>query len=171
MRRSHTELVKLFEMLDLADAEGIAGSQINEGFDQANRYLFLRQAWKAVLSEQESIDALNGPSRFEFFYNKLGPEAAAAFTDLMGRGAKAEGIVDLVRSIQIAVLWDVCNVIDEPALDEFGLDDPGWGLFEIDEFSKPNRRIDALHESVPETDPTGRETVSAGAKNFLEKCY
>jgi hypothetical protein len=33
----------------------------------------------------------------------------------------------------------------------------GWGLFEVSEDGKVGRPIQGLHESVLQTDPTGRE--------------
>src|SRR5262245_12222892 len=53
------ELADLFRKVGASDPEGWARSQIEEGIPQLARYLFLRQAWRQVVSEDDAswIDA------------------------------------------------------------------------------------------------------------------
>ena len=68
-----------------------------------------------------------------------------------------EELIDLVRGAQASLLFQICYLLDDPMLEEPELEDFGWGLFQVDREGFPVRPIKALHESVLETDPTGRE--------------
>jgi hypothetical protein len=60
--------------------------------------------------------------------------------------------------MQAQFLFSLCYLLDDPMLTEEELSDFGWGLFEVDTDGRPVPRcIGGLHESVLETDPTGRE--------------
>lgn len=45
------DLTALFEKLGAREPQGWASSQLNEGIPQLHRFLFLRQAWSHVISE------------------------------------------------------------------------------------------------------------------------
>jgi hypothetical protein len=47
------ELTELFRKLGTSDPEGWARSQIRENIPQLARFLFLRQAWKLLISEDD----------------------------------------------------------------------------------------------------------------------
>src|SRR5262245_24806012 len=47
------ELTELFRKLGASDPEGWASSQIEDGIPQLARFLFLRQAWKNVVREDD----------------------------------------------------------------------------------------------------------------------
>jgi hypothetical protein len=66
--------------------------------------------------------------------------------------------------MQYGLLFDVCYLLDDPysALEGIEglppeLEGFSWGLFEVDDEDRVGRPISGLHESVLETDPTGRE--------------
>jgi hypothetical protein len=56
------------------------------------------------------------------------------------------------------MLFQLCYTLDDPNFSEAELADFGCGLFQVDEDDNPMPpRIGGLHESVLDTDPTGRE--------------
>jgi hypothetical protein len=151
-------LTRLFEKLGAKDAKLWASSQIKEGIPQLQRYLFLRQAWRNVLEEtdvtwiereiREAERSPDGP------YAGLG----AALRRCVALGVQAQDLTDIARAIQAQMLFRFCYLLDDPAFTEPELSELSWGLFAEDADGKPaGPRIGSLHESVLETDPTGRE--------------
>ena len=73
-------------------------------------------------------------------------------------GASREDIVDLTRGMQARLLFDICYLLADPSILESSVEDLGWALVETDEdFEPTGETISGLHESVLDTDPTGRE--------------
>src|SRR5262249_56265462 len=50
----HNELTALFEKLGAREPELWARSQLDEGINQLQRFLFLRQAWSLILREDNT---------------------------------------------------------------------------------------------------------------------
>lgn len=158
------ELTELFEKFGAREPESWATSQIKEKIPQLQRYLFLRQAWKCVLAEdnvkwidrqiQESENRPNGP------FAGVG----AALKRAVLAGVSRQDLTDIARGSQAEMLFQLCYLLDDPGFSERELDSFGWGLFEVDENDNPiPPRIGSLHESVLETDPTGREMRHKGS--------
>jgi len=144
-------LTQLFESLGARNAGGWADSQISEGIPQLQRYLFLRQAWRAVLDERD-VDWIAREIRYSE------RDAAAPYA-----GVAAQDLMDIVRGVQAKLLFGLCHLLDDPGLSEPALESLAWGLFEVDEQGNPVLpRLGGLHESVLETDPTGREMRPSG---------
>lgn len=156
------KLIELFRKLGAPNPEGWARSQHEEGINQLHRFLFLREAWKGVVSESDDswIDA-------NIEASKIRPDVPfAGLGQAMGRmlekNVDRKDIVDLVRAIQVLTISDMCYILDCPELDEPELEEHGWALAEVvmnDDFEiqYTGRTINALHESVLSLDPTGRE--------------
>jgi len=151
------ELTALFKTLGAPDPEAWASSQVNEGIPQLARFLFLRQAWRHVVSEDDSswIDRLidsagNDPEQ---------PYAGSghALRRLRAKGATNEEITDLVRGMQAELLFSFCYLLEDPAIDEAEASEVMWTLVQTDVDGNVISPISGLHESVLETDPTGRE--------------
>jgi hypothetical protein len=83
--------------------------------------------------------------------------AGHALESLIAKGATPEELIDLVRGMQAELLFRLCYLLEDPALDEPEVSDIAWGLFTLDPDGRPKARLTGLHESVLETDPTGRE--------------
>lgn len=152
------QLTALFRRLGATDPEGWAKSQLEEGINQLHRYLFLRQAWSRVIAEDEQtwIERAihNAEKDPEAPYSGVG----RALAMLLASGASRDDLTDLVRGMQAQLLFDVCYLLDDPSLEEPELADLGWSLVETDEELEPTANaIGGLHESVLQTDPTGRE--------------
>jgi len=121
------------------------------------RFLFLRQAWRQIVSEGDVtwIDR-------EIQFSKSRPDAPGAglglsLSRLLADGAGRDDLTELARTAQWQLLHALCYQLSDPAIEEPELGGVGWGLFEVNEEGKVGRAIECLHESVLETDPTGRE--------------
>jgi len=156
------KLTKLFDKLGAPNPESWARSQIEEGFNQLHRFLFLREAWKGVVSESDEtwIDAHIQASkkRPTAPYSGMGQ----ALSRMLEKNVDPKDIIDLVRGAQVSTLFDICYLLDGVEFDEPELEELGWALAEVttnedDEFVFNGNVIDALHESVLSLDPTGRE--------------
>ena len=151
------ELTELFRRLGVSEPETWARSQLNEGIPQLARFLFLRQAWREIIDEEDTdwidrcIDQAREQPREAF------AGAGHALRSLRARGATDAELTELVRSTQAELLFSLCYLLDDPMLEEPELSEVSWGLFELDRKGGPGQRIGGLHESVLETDPTGRE--------------
>lgn len=152
------ELTSLFERLGAPGPAAWARSQLEEGLPQLQRYLFLRQAWRAVVGEGDT----HWMNAYIAQANKQ-PDApyagvGHALQRCLDQGASAEDVNAIVRGMQAELLFSLCYLLDDPALPEQELMDLEWGLFQVGSDGKPVLpRIGGLHESVLGTDPTGRE--------------
>ncbi len=151
------KLTKLFTVLGATDPDGWARSQVEEGIPQLARYLFLRQAWRSIVTEGDVRwidDAIVGSQR-----DPGEPYAGAglALASLRAKGATDEELTDLVRSMQAQLLFSLCYLLEDPGDVEDAVSDISWALVQIDEGGNVIKTIGGLHESVLETDPTGRE--------------
>lgn len=157
-------LRQLFEHLGAKDPDTWAASPLDEGIHQLHRFLFLRQAWDQVISEDDD-------AWMEQHLKSAQADPGAPFAGIglaLGRlladGASRDDLADLVRGMQVQLLFNLCYLLDDPSLIEPELADIGWAVVETDADSEPtNRTIGGLHESVLETDPTGREMRPRGA--------
>ena len=150
-------LTALFRKLGASEPESWASSQVNEGIPQLARYLFLRQAWRHVVPEDDAswIDRVMESAR----ENPDQPYAGAghALRRLRGKGATEQELTDLVRAMQAEFLFSLCYMLEDPAIDEVEASDVMWSLVQTDVDGNILGPIHGLHESVLETDPTGRE--------------
>jgi hypothetical protein len=152
------QLAALFRRLGARNPEAWAESQVGEGINQLHRYLFLRQAWSRVIAEDDQswidraiVDSKKDPDA---------PYAAVghSLSRLLAGGASRGDLADLVRGMQALLLFHICYLLDDSSLEEPELANVGWSLVETDEDLEPTgKTIGGLHESVLDTDPTGRE--------------
>lgn len=76
---------------------------------------------------------------------------------LRARGATDEELTDLVRTMQAEFLFHITNLLDDPGEVEPAAAEVAWALFQLNQDGEAIAPVDGLHESVLETDPTGRE--------------
>ena len=151
------KLAELFRKLGAADPEGWARSQIEEGIPQLARYLFLRQAWRQVVSEDDSTWIDTSIERAQKHPDEPYAGIGHALSKLRVRGATNEEITDVVRGMQAELLFSLCYLLGDPGDLEAEVEGMGWALVQVDEAGEILGAVEALHESVLETDPTGRE--------------
>lgn len=161
MHSEMIELARIFRELGAKDPEGWASSQIREGIPQLHRYLFLRKAWQLVVHEENDdwIDAC--AERYRLRPDEPFAARGRAIDRMLQLGVDRADIVDLVRAMQAELLFNLCYLLEDPDLDEKEEDVAGpigWALVATDGDDEPtSTTIGGLHESVLETDPTGRE--------------
>ncbi|WP_152541021.1 hypothetical protein [Sulfitobacter noctilucae] len=84
-----------------------------------------------------------------------------AIERMLSLGVSRSDIVDLVRSSQVEAISRLCYFLDDPSLcneENERVRSVGWALVVTNEdFEPTDKVIGGLHESVLETDPTGRE--------------
>ena len=151
-------LTARFAALGASDPRGWAASQVEEGIPQLARFVFLREAWRCITPENDTkwIDA----AIEAFERDPTAPYAGAgrALKRLRALGADDRDITDIVRANEVELLFRLCYLLADPGI----VDHPAaqgitWALVQLDEEGEPMAVIDALHESVLETDPSGRE--------------
>jgi hypothetical protein len=84
---------------------------------------------------------------------------------MLDAGASRDDIAEVVRVMQWEVLAGLAYQLADPGVVDYPSDDlppVNWGLFELDDDGEPLRPIDGLHESVLDTDPSGREMRPRG---------
>ena len=150
-------LTELFAKLGARNPEAWAHSQASEQLPQLARFLFLRQAWKLVVEDNDwtwiEAQASVEPS---------GPGGAigAALMRLLARGGAEDDLTTVVRVMQWKLLSGLCYLLDDPGCVEAEVRDVAWRLFQVNENDEPMAVISGLHESVLETEPSGREMRS-----------
>lgn len=123
------------------------------------RFLFLKNAWNAVLAEGSNTwieeEIRGSAARPSAPYAGLGQALARC----KALGVADDDLTDIARSLQAQMLFSIGYLLGAgPSEEHTTLQDISWGLFQIDEDGLPTgRQIGGLHESVLEFDPTGRE--------------
>lgn len=155
---SESKLRELFSLAGAKDPENWAQSQAQEGINQLHRFLFLRQAWSKVISECDHAWMDAAISSSEAYPDEPYAGVGRALNRLLKAGATRDDLADLVRGMQAQLLFDFCYLLEDPSLSEDEFAEIGWALVETDSnFEPTSTAIEALHESVLGTDPTGRE--------------
>jgi hypothetical protein len=157
------ELTALFEKLGAKDPSGWATSQITEGIPQLHRFLFLRQCWSHIIEEKQVgwidyhiRDAEENP---QGSYAGMG----AALKRAVAAGVSRHDLAEVARGVQAELLSQLCYLLDDNGLAEPVPKGVGWGLFQTDDDGNAIAPIYSLHESVLDTDPTGREMKPTAA--------
>jgi hypothetical protein len=152
-----TRLGEIFRELGARDPEGWARSQVEHGIPQLARFLFLRQAWSMVIAEGDVKWIADAVER-----SKADPRApysgvGMALERLLARGVELEDVTEVVRGMQAELLFYFCYLLEDPGDVPASVADLSWALVRLDEEDQVVERIHSLHESVLDTDPTGRE--------------
>lgn len=150
-------LTRLFKRLGASDPAGWARSQVEEGIRQLPRYVFLRQAWRLVIDENDHRWIAAEIRAAEQHPDAPGAGIGHSIKRLLASGADRRDLTELVRGMQWTLLSGLCYMLEDPGDLEPEIENMTWGLYEHDRHGNPKYPIDGLHESVLHTDPTGRE--------------
>jgi hypothetical protein len=142
---NEAELTELFRKLGAAGPEAWAHSQIN-GILQLPRYLFLREAWRRVVTPNDR--GWIGEMRTSKDPNEAGGEFGPAIERLLAAGARPDDLTTIVRIMQWRLLFDICVLLDDPGIED-EIEDLWWALFLVDENGKPTESVNALHGVGP----------------------
>jgi hypothetical protein len=157
-------LAALFKRLGARNAEAWARSQVDEGINQLGRFLFLRAAWRTVINDGDVSWIQDCVARSKRDPNAPGAAAGAALERLLATGASRDDLATVARVMQWQTLFGLCHLLSDPGVLEEEVKDYAWYLMGADmESDEQLGSIDGLHESVLETDPTGREMRPVGS--------
>jgi hypothetical protein len=159
------QLTEHFAALGANEPESWARSQVEEGIPQYARMVFLRGAWQNVIPDGDTSwidprikDAQRGP-------RDPGAGIGPALERMLAAGVSREDIAEVVRVMQWSVLAGIAYQLSDPEAVSYPNEEMPtveWALFEVDEDGEPLHPIDGLHESVLDTDPSGREMRPRG---------
>lgn len=133
--------------------------QLNDGSPELARMSFLKAAWAGVVAEENDAWIQRRIDTFKNAPEGVGNGAGRALIRLLKLGASKKDLTDLVRTMQFETLDEVLNVIDNSG-DPYN--DPlapasHWHLTLVKKCPARKNDVGGLHESVLQTDPTGRE--------------
>jgi hypothetical protein len=130
-----------------------------------SRFLFLRQAWRSVVSESDTEWIDQNIAEASCNPNEPYSGVGLAIASLRNRGATDSEITDLVRGMQARLLFALCYLLEDCGELEEEVPSGGWGwkLFETDDDGNALEEMYGLYELVLHTDPTGREMRPRGA--------
>jgi hypothetical protein len=118
------------------------------------RYLLLRGLWASVVDEDD---------RWQKQWYHESP-VAKAIERLIAKGIDPADLTDVVRAMQVETLFNVCQLLDNPAhgiedLQEKITENIEWRVAEYDGENEKvgSRAILDIHESFHSMDPSGRE--------------
>lgn len=151
------ELSAIFRKLGASEPDDWASSEIDEGIPQLARYLFLKGAWDRIATDDDTSWIDNVISNVPPDSTEPYSGAAHSMRRMIAAGVSKSDIAQLIRSTQAEFLFDLCYMMDDPGAVSGNDDLINWAFVELDEDDNPRRQINGLHESVLETDPTGRE--------------
>lgn len=153
------ELTALFARLGAPEPESWARSQLERGIPQLARFVLLREAWKLVVPDGDT--QWIGIQQAEALKGNPGASIGPALARLLSAGAAAEDITTVVRTMQWQLLSSFCHLLEDPGVLEPEIRDLAWSLVQVDEAGQPIDVIHSLHESVLDTDPSGRNMGSS----------
>lgn len=147
-------LNEVFARLGARNPGDWARSQLDEGIPQLARFLFLRQAWRSVVLEDDRTWIA---AQLNIEPNGPGGAINAALTRLLSLGASEQDLTIVVRVMQWRLLAGLCDLLDSPGESEDEVANVAWRLFQIDNGGEPIAVMAGLRESVLEVEPSGRE--------------
>src|SRR5262245_29941044 len=130
-------LVELFRLAGAPDPEAWARSQEKEGIPQLARFLFLRQAWKGVTSEDDVDWIERSRERARKRPDEPYSGSGHALERLLAAGANPRDLTELVRCEQAGMIFHLCYLLDDPSFDEPEFQEMHWGLFQLDGEGNP----------------------------------
>ena len=163
LRRMHDDademraLTQLFAELGAPAPERWARAQLEHGVPQLARFLFLRAAWRHVLADGDTawigstIDVAERQPDAPF------AGIGAALARLRECGAHDADVAEVARGMQVAALFAWCRLLDGAPPAEPEVADVQWALVQVSPDGEVVAPVRALHASLLDTDPTGRE--------------
>jgi hypothetical protein len=156
--QSEEKLAALFRSLGAHAPERWVSHVLADPEPQLARYLFLKQAWERIIGEGEVAWIDEQIERTKVHPTEPYAGLGIALKRVLAAGASREDISEIGRCLQAQMLFTIGYLLDGPAYEEPGLEEIQWSLFRVNEEEVPyGEPIAGLHESVLETDPTGRE--------------
>jgi hypothetical protein len=151
------DLTSILRDLGADDPESWANSEVNENIPQLARFMFLKGAWQQIVPDDDTTWIDNVLQNVPADSNDPFAGAAHSMRAMLDAGISKSVIAQLVRAMQAEFLSGLCYMMDDPGSVEGNDEYVDWSFVELDSDGNTGRTINCLHESVLETDPTGRE--------------
>lgn len=154
------KLTEQFKAFGASNPEQWAESEVKEGIPQYARFVFLKAAWNAVVSEGSDHWIDNVIRQSERKPNGPCSGAGTALKRMLAAGISRQDITDLVRAMQYETLFGLCYQLSDSGVVEYpsdSLPQVHWSLTQVTEEGERIGEISGLHENVLSLDPTGRE--------------
>jgi hypothetical protein len=156
------QLAAIFRELGADEPERCANSQLAEGIPQLALFVFLKQAWSAIVDEKDTswideyIDWGKDERASRTFWGKL----SQSLESMRLKGVENSDIATVVQTMQYLLLGSICNQLDD--CDSSPINAKGewqvrWKLFQVDGNGEPIQDLEGLHEYADSMDPTGEE--------------
>jgi hypothetical protein len=158
-------LASHFRSMGAQNPESWARSQLEEGIPQFARLVFLREAWGAVIGDGDTRWIKRFTDEAERRPRDPGAGIGPALKRILASGADSGDLAEVVRVMQWHVLQAIADQLDDPGVVVYPSDNTPrvkWTLFEVNDDGEPLHPIGALHESLLDTEPTGREMRPKG---------
>lgn len=147
------------------DPEGWARSQVQEGIPQYARFVFLRQMWQNVVREGDTSWIETEITQAERRPRDPGASVGPILKRMIAAGVSREDIAEFARVMQWQTLAGIAYQIDDSGSVSYPsekMPNVHWALCETTEDGEVLHIIDALHESVLDVEPSGREMRPSG---------
>src|SRR5262245_74292 len=135
------QLAAVFRRLGARKPESWARSQLEDGIPQLERFLFLRQAWRSVVAEDDPAwidrEIERAQQHSEAPYSGIG----RALNAMRKAAVDDMDVIDLVRGAQAELLFRLCYLLEDPSLEEAELADINWSLMRLNDEDEPLEAI------------------------------
>ncbi|GAB1639984.1 hypothetical protein [Krasilnikovia sp. MM14-A1259] len=141
---------------------------LDDDLSARSRELFLTDLWALVVDEDEWADGY--PSWVESWLRGTprgsvpAHATAAALHRILACGVDLDDLTDVVRTMQHEIIYNVCQLLDDPALlgisreNDAGEVEAGWELTAVRTAPPVGRGpMYGLHSELDEHDPSGRD--------------
>ena len=153
-------LAATFRSVGAHHPEEWAASEVREDVPQVARYLLLRDLWRGIDEWRDGADEWVPLAAEDA---ERAPEAAfadagAALQRMLDAGVSVEDLGRVARMVAYDVTYAAVIAVDRTFAEDAPEGTPGWVLAETGPDGVATGRIvGGLHESLLETDPSGRE--------------
>lgn len=155
---SKDELIVLLKSLGVHSPEEWVQYLPDDPSTDIARYIFLKQAWDSVAAEGKTEWIDKEVIRSEEYPNEPYAGLGVVLQRILNAGIDREDITELARCLQVGMLFRIGYLLDGRAYPVKGWEHIDWALFRTDDDGRPmEEQITGLHESVLQSDPTGRE--------------
>jgi hypothetical protein len=159
------KLADQFRALGANNPEGWARSQVQEGIPQYSRFVFLRQMWRSVTPEGDTAWIEASIARCDRRPRDPGASVGPILKRMLAAGLSREDISEFARVMQWETLADIAYQLDDSGIVSYPSETTPpvhWALCEVTEDGEVKHIIDAIHESVLDVEPSGREMRPKG---------
>jgi hypothetical protein len=111
-------LTRLFELAGARNPEGWPKSEIQEDIPQLARFMFLRQAWRCVVADDDATWIDNQVAASKLKSQSPGASLGPALERCLATGCSGKDLLTVVRTAQWRLLQQICYLLSDPSIEE-----------------------------------------------------